>query len=128
MQIKEGFVLVRNPYYPEQVTKYLPDPGVVDLIAFCSKNPRPMLPHLNILSAFDTFRFVTITPYGKDVEPGVPDKTPKAYSSVIANLAEMSFFPAITLHTYADVTPVLTANSACVSSLSIRISPKVSPG
>ena len=42
-RIQEGFVLVRNPYNPTQVTKYSLSPEVVDLIAFCTKNPAPML-------------------------------------------------------------------------------------
>lgn len=31
-RIKEGFVLVRNPYHPSQVTRYRLSPDVVDLI------------------------------------------------------------------------------------------------
>ena len=73
-RIKEGFVLVRNPYNPIQVTKYCLTPDVVDLIAFCTKNPAPMLPHMNALKAYGQYWFVTITPYGKDIEPNVPDK------------------------------------------------------
>ena len=42
-RLKEGFVLVRNPFDPLSVTRYRLDPAVVDLIVFCSKNPAPML-------------------------------------------------------------------------------------
>ena len=42
-RIREGFVCVRNPYNPIQVTEYSLDPSVVDLIGFCTKNPKPML-------------------------------------------------------------------------------------
>lgn len=73
-RIKEGFVLVRNPYNPIQVTRYRLAPDVVDLIAFCTKNPAPMLPYLDELKAYGQYWFVTITPYGKDIEPNVPDK------------------------------------------------------
>lgn len=73
-RIKEGFVLVRNPYNPIQVTKYRLTPDVVDLIAFCTKNPAPMLPYMDALKAYGQYWFVTITPYGKDIEPNVPDK------------------------------------------------------
>ena len=42
---------------------------------FCTeKNPYPILPHLKSLSIFDTFWHVTITPYGRDIEPNVPSK------------------------------------------------------
>lgn len=71
-RIKEGYVLTRNPYYPTQVTKYILRPEVVDMIVFCTKNPFPMLERLSLLSAFDMFWFVTITPYGQEIEPHVP--------------------------------------------------------
>ena len=73
-RIKEGYVLVRNPYNPSQVTRYSLDSTVVDLIAFCSKNPEPMLKYMNLLKDYGMYWFVTITPYGKDIEPNVPDK------------------------------------------------------
>lgn len=73
-RIKEGFVLVRNPYYPEQVTKFRLSPEVVDIICFCTKNPEPMFGRISELDVFSQFWFVTITPYGKEIEPGVPEK------------------------------------------------------
>lgn len=73
-RIKEGFVLVRNPYNPIQVTRYSLSPDVVDLISFCTKNPAPMLSKMDHLSPYGQYWFVTITPYGKDIEPNVPDK------------------------------------------------------
>lgn len=42
-RIREGYVLVRNPYYPSQVTKYSLSPNVVDCLAFCTKNPEPII-------------------------------------------------------------------------------------
>ena len=73
-RIKEGYVCVRNPYNPKQVTKYSLSPEVVDLIAFCTKNPLPMLPFLDELKPYGQYWFVTITPYGREIEPNVPDK------------------------------------------------------
>ena len=73
-RINEGFVCVRNPYNPSQVTKYSLSPEVVDLIAFCTKNPMPMLPFLDKLKPYGQYWFVTITPYGKEIEPNVPKK------------------------------------------------------
>lgn len=73
-RIKEGYVMVRNPYNPSLVTKYIINPDVVDLIAFCTKNPAPMLEHMDVLKPFGQYWFVTITPYGKEIEPNVPDK------------------------------------------------------
>ena len=66
--------MVRNPYYPTQITKYLLNPEVIDIIVFCTKNPLPMIDRLSLLADFDTFWFVTITAYGQDIEPYVPPK------------------------------------------------------
>ena len=71
-RLREGYVLVRNPYHPTSVTRYILDPSVVDLICFCSKNPAPMLPYLDLLKPYGQYWFVTITPYGRDLEPHVP--------------------------------------------------------
>lgn len=73
-RLQEGFVLVRNPYNQKLVTKYILSPSVVDMIGFCSKNPAPMLPYMNLLEPYGQFWFVTITPYGKEIEPHVPNK------------------------------------------------------
>ena len=73
-RLKEGFVCVRNPYNPDQVSRYRLDPSVVDCIGFCTKNPAPMFPFMDLLRDYGQYWFVTITPYGKDIEPNVPDK------------------------------------------------------
>ena len=73
-RLKAGFVLVRNPYNPKSVIRYQLTPDVVDLIGFCTKNPAPMLPYMDLLEPFGQWWYVTITPYGKDIEPNVPDK------------------------------------------------------
>ncbi|MBR1747883.1 MAG: DUF1848 domain-containing protein [Clostridia bacterium] len=72
-RFKEGYVLVRNPYNHHQVTKYLLDPKVVDCVTFCTKNPLPILDKLSCFDRFRQYWFVTITPYGKNLEPRVPD-------------------------------------------------------
>ena len=72
-RIRVGFVCVRNPYYRLQVSKYSLSPEVVDCLAFCTKNPYPMIKYLDELKEkYNMFWFVTITPYGKDLEPNVP--------------------------------------------------------
>ena len=71
-RIREGYVLVRNPYYPKNMTKFIIDPKVVDIIAFCTKNPKPMLPYLDELKEYGQFWYVSITGFGKDFEPNVP--------------------------------------------------------
>ena len=68
--------MVRNPYNQSAVTRYEIRPDIVDMIGFCTKNPIPMLPYIAELNerGFSQYWQVTITPYGRDIEPGVPDK------------------------------------------------------
>ena len=73
-RLKEGFVCVRNPFDPSQVSRYRLDPSVVDVIGFCTKNPAPMFEYMDLLKDYGQYWFVTITPYGRDIEPNVPDK------------------------------------------------------
>ncbi len=84
-RLQEGYVLVRNPYNFHQVTRYRLDPEVVDLIAFCTKNPSPMLPYMERLHPYGQYWFVTITPYGRAIEPHVPNKW-----AVIQSFQELS--------------------------------------
>lgn len=73
-RLKKGFVCVRNPYNLNRVSRYRLDPSVVDVIGFCTKNPAPMFPYMGLLKNYGQWWFVTITPYGRDIEPNVPDK------------------------------------------------------
>lgn len=74
-RLKDGFVCVRNPYYKNQVIKYILNPQLVDCICFCTKNPSPILPYLDgELKKYRQFWFVTISAYGKDFEPNVPSR------------------------------------------------------
>lgn len=70
-RLKEGFVDVRNPFYPKSVSRiFFKD---VLLIVFCTKNPLPIIPYLKEIKIPIIFQ-VTLTPYFKDIEPNVPDK------------------------------------------------------
>lgn len=84
-RIQEGFVMTRNPYYPEQVIRYRLSPEVVDILVFCTKNPEPMLNRLEEIRGFRQFWHVTITPYGKDIEPKVPN-----WDKVMTSLRKLS--------------------------------------
>ena len=74
-RVKEKFVFVRSPYAPRQIMRYRIDPETVDILSFCTKNPAPMLPRLEHIRRFPQIWQVTITPYGKEIEPGVPEKS-----------------------------------------------------
>ena len=68
---QEGYVDVRNPFYPKQVSRiYFED---VDAIVFCTKNPIPILEYLPNIKKPILFH-VTLTPYKQDIEPRVPPK------------------------------------------------------
>ena len=92
-RLREGFVCVRNPYDPKQVSRYRLDPSVVDVIGFCSKNPAPMFPYMELLREYGQYWYVTITPYGKEIEPGVPDK--EKVMEDFCRLSEMVGFDSI---------------------------------
>lgn len=69
---KEGYVDVRNPFYPSLVSRiYFDD---VDLLYFCTKNPLPIIPYLKEFKKKVLFN-VTITPYKNDIELNVPNKS-----------------------------------------------------
>jgi len=79
---KEGYVDVRNPFYPKNISRiYFKN---VDLIMFCTKNPLPIIPYLKEINKPIIFH-ITLTPYKKDIEPSVPDKT-----KVIEGIKEIS--------------------------------------
>ena len=72
-RLKEGYVYVRNPYNMTRITKYILAPSVVDVISFCTKNPKPMLKYMDLLKPYGMYWYVTVTGYGRDIEPNVPD-------------------------------------------------------
>lgn len=72
-RFQEGYVLTRNPLFPNKINRYELTPDKVDCVVFCSKNYRPILPRLReITDRFPTYFHYTITAYGRDIEPGVP--------------------------------------------------------
>lgn len=72
-RFEEGYVLTRNPLFPNKVNRYELTPDKVDCVVFCSKNYKPILSDIkSITDKFNTYFHYTITAYGKDIEPGVP--------------------------------------------------------
>ena len=70
----EGFVYFRNPAYPGTIHKIVLDKDHVEGIMWCSKNYAPILDKLYIITdKFPSIFHYTITGYGKDIEPNVPD-------------------------------------------------------
>ena len=86
-RLLEGFVYVRNPMNARQISKISLSPDAVDCIVFWTKNPFAMLPHLNRLKDYNYYFQFTLTGYGKDVEPRLPDKK-KTLIPVFRELSE----------------------------------------
>ena len=73
-RLREGRAIVPNPEVPDHAMELDLSPESVQGIVFCSKDYRPLLPHLARLAGkWPVYCHYTITPYGRDVEPGVPD-------------------------------------------------------
>ncbi|MDL2266377.1 DUF1848 domain-containing protein [Desulfovibrio sp. OttesenSCG-928-G15] len=75
-RLDAGHVLVPNPWNPQQVGLVRLSPDHVDCIMFWTKNPEAMLDSLDRLDALG-YRYYfsfTITPYGRDIEKGLPPK------------------------------------------------------
>ncbi len=49
----QGYVLSRNPLFPNKVTRYELTPDTVDCVVFCSKNYKPILPRLHDIESRD---------------------------------------------------------------------------
>ncbi len=73
-RVRAGHALVRNPRNASQVRRVSLRSEDVDGIVFWTKNPLPLLPRLRELSDYAYYFQLTVTPYGPDVEPGIPDK------------------------------------------------------
>lgn len=73
-RIKEGYLYVRNPMNNHQISKIHLSPELVDCIVFWTKNPAPMLDKLSQLKDYHYYFQFTLTGYGKDIEPNIPNK------------------------------------------------------
>lgn len=64
-RIKEGFLLIRNPYNYHQVKRISLLPEDIDAIVFWTRNPGKMLSELDLLKEFKYYFQYTITGYPK---------------------------------------------------------------
>ena len=86
-RVREGFAVARNPMNPKQQRRVSLRPEDVEAIVFWTKNPAPLMPRLAELADYAYYFQFTVTPYGRDIEPGVPDKE-KEIIPVFRRLAE----------------------------------------
>lgn len=73
-RFRQGEALVREPRAPHRIRRLRLAPDTVDGIVFWTKNPLPLLPYREAFAGYPFYFQFTLTGYGPDVEPGIPDK------------------------------------------------------
>ena len=73
-RLREGYLYVRNPMNPHQVSRISLARDVVDGIVFWTKNPLPMIDKLDSIRDYMYYFQFTLTAYGNDIEMNVPSK------------------------------------------------------
>ncbi len=75
-RLRNGYCLVRNPVSRTTIHRVDLSRRNVDCIEFITKDPRPIIPHLREIGSMGHMYVfqVTLTPYGRSLEPGVPFK------------------------------------------------------
>lgn len=83
-RLQEGFVDVRNPFNPHQISRIYLNERNIDCILFCTKNPIPMMNRLDEIIFPYQFQ-ITLTPYHQDIEEHVVSK--KEIINAVKNLS-----------------------------------------
>ncbi len=75
-RLKEGYVLVPNPYNSKRYSKVNLTKEAVDIIVFWTKNPKPFFEYLKEIDkmGYEYYFQFTITPYDKTIEKNLPSK------------------------------------------------------
>ena len=73
-RFSEGYALVRNPFRFHQVQRVPLTPETVDGLVFWTKDPLPLAGRLGLFRPYPFYIQWTLTPYGRDIEPGLPAK------------------------------------------------------
>ncbi len=87
-RLAEGFVYVRNPMNPHQVSRISLRREDVDGFVFWTKNPIPMMERLHHLDGYPYYFQVTLTSCGRDMETNLPSKN-DVLIPAFRNLAKM---------------------------------------
>lgn len=72
-RLKEGSLLVRNPFNPGQVSRVDLSPSSVECIVFWTKNPQPMMAKLKELDPYPFYIQYTVNHYGPEMESRLPE-------------------------------------------------------
>lgn len=73
-----------------QVSKINISPELVDCIVFWTKNPADMIPGLEGLEKYKYYFQFTLTGYGRDIEPDIPEQI-RFIVFQIVNLTEICY-------------------------------------
>lgn len=73
-RLKEGYVLARNPMNYNQVSKISLRKEDIDCFVFWTKDPKKILDKVHLLQDYNFYFQITLTPYDKDIEVGLPKK------------------------------------------------------
>lgn len=84
-RLKEGYVLVRNPMNYNQVSKISLRKEDVDCFVFWTKNPKNILRSIHMLNDYNFYFQISLTPYDKNIEVGLPKK-----EEIIESFIELS--------------------------------------
>lgn len=84
-RLKEGFVDVRNPFNPHQISRIYLNEQNIDCILFCTKNPIPMMSRLDEIP-FPYIFHVTFAPYHQDIECNITNK-----KAILKAIKELSY-------------------------------------
>jgi len=86
-RLREGYVLVRNPFNPFLVSRVELNREKVDCIVFWTKNPQSIFPALNFLEKLDIpyYFLFTVNSYRDTLEKNLPPE-----DSVIRNFVKLS--------------------------------------
>jgi len=76
-RLREGSVLVRNPFNPRQVSRVSLESGAVDCLVFWTKNPAPLLPRLAEIERLDHYFYFqyTLTACDRSLEKHLPARS-----------------------------------------------------
>ena len=66
--------MVRSPYGKNLIHQLSFTRDNIDVLGLCTKNPSPLLERIDCLEGWNTIHHVTITPYSRKYEPGLPEK------------------------------------------------------
>ncbi len=75
-RLREGYVLIQNPYNENRYSKAILTKEAVDIIVFWTKNPIPFIKYLDEIDKMGYvyyFQF-TMTPYDRSIERNLPNK------------------------------------------------------